>query len=184
MRAGAQVGTPERVARVGRFVAVELEDERRNQREDAIDVGRRGIDEQADRRHERRQGARQLRGAFRREATRAGRVEDEADGVGAGLDRGIDVGLPRDTADLDPRPLVHDATRVAPARSGQPVHRRGSIGDRMGGIVVRAQEVEAVGREGRRRERAVARRQHLGEPGRGRAPLPTATRQPTTLRIM
>ena len=50
-----------------------------------------------------------------RDEARAGRMKDEADRIGAGFDRGLDVGLPRDAADLDPRPLVHgESTRAAP----------------------------------------------------------------------
>ena len=54
----------------------------------------------------------------------------------------------------------------------------------MDGIVVRAQEVEAVGGEGRGGMRPIARGEHLAEPERARTPLPTATSEPTTLRIM
>ena len=42
-------------------------------------------------------------------------MKDQADRIGAGVDRGVDVGLLRDAADLDPRALVHgESTRAAP----------------------------------------------------------------------
>ena len=146
-----------------------------------------GIDEQADRRHERRQVARQRRGRFERHVPRArsGGRRGRSHRRRRRRRQSRRLGT-RQAADLDPGPNAHRRiTATARKRSGQPVHRRRVLGNRMGGIVVRAQEVEAVRGEGRRRRRAVAR-----APARRRSsagdlvPLPTATRLPMRFLIM
>ena len=80
-----------------------------NRGADGRDLGRRlALTNSADRRHERRQ-ARAASCAARSsvDVARARRVEDEADRVGARLDRRVDVGLARQAADLDAGALVH-----------------------------------------------------------------------------
>ena len=105
-------------------------------------------------------------------------IEDEADRVGAGVDGGVDVRARAVRPQILMRVRCVAVDRALRAQGSQSMAAR-SLGNRMGGIVVRADEVEPVGREGRRLRSARSRAcQHLAEPVRRALPLPTAIRQP------
>ena len=111
-----------------------------------------GIDEQRDRLHEGRQRVADLARALGVEKARARRVEHQADRVGAG------VAPPR--ARPPARVMPQILTRVLMAH-------RDALGARQAAplrIVFDALEVQALGGEGRRGARAIARVEHLASP--------------------
>ena len=138
------------------------------------------------RRDEGRQPARQRGGTVDVDAARAALVEDEPDRVGAGGDRGVDVGLAGDAADLDARALLHRPSVTARAApSAEPVGRGDGVGDGVARVVVRAR-----GSTARRRRRSARRARGRREASTSasqpalRWPLATKTSEPTRLRTM
>src|SRR5262245_21022151 len=90
-------------AELRRLVAMELQHRRLHALQHLRDLRRIRVDEQRDRLHERRQRVANLHRALGREVARALRIEDEADGIGAGFRRVDAVARARDAADLDAR---------------------------------------------------------------------------------
>jgi len=90
-----------RIALCRCFIAMELRDRAGDARQRRQGFSGIVIDEQKHRRHERRQPGSQRCRTFRRDCTRAVRVQHEADGVGPGFDGSVDVLLARQTANLD-----------------------------------------------------------------------------------
>ena len=114
-QAGASVGTTVNAAKqpareIRALVAMELNDSEADLARDALDALRVFVGEDADLIHGTRQGGGDLLRGFGRNVPRAGR-EDEADGIGAGLDRGESVVARGGAANLDPG---HDFSAPSP----------------------------------------------------------------------
>ena len=97
---------------LGRFVAVEVQQHLRDGLQCAAHIGDAGVDEQPDRHHERREPSRQLDGAAQADPARAHFIQHKADRVGAGLHRGVNIGLAGQAADLDAGSLIHGKRRL------------------------------------------------------------------------